>query len=87
MKSVTAVENRKERPRGLHLRLFTFAVAVCLAALLLSGCTWRHPGETVAEVDRRHERVLRLNNELMLSDLDRALLLDKPSMLTGKRLP
>ncbi len=87
MKSVTAVEDREGRGRSLGLRFFTFAVFVCIVALLLSGCTLRHPGETRAEIDRRHERVLRLNNEMLLSDLDRVLLLDRPSMLTDKRIP
>jgi len=62
-------------------------VALCLLALAMSGCTWRQPGETRAEIDRRHQRVLRLNNEMMLSDLDRVLLLDRPSKLTPLRVP
>jgi hypothetical protein len=87
MKSMLAVEDRKERRGRLGLRLFTFAAGVCFAALLLGGCSWRHPGETRAEIDRRHERVLRLNSEMMLSDLDRVLMLDRPSKLTDKRIP
>jgi len=87
MRSVTTVENRKERRGGLNLRFFTLATAVYVSVLLLAGCTLRHPGETRAEVDRRHVRVLRLNNETMLSDLDKVLLLDRPSKLTDKRIP
>jgi len=87
MKSVTAVKNRKERRGSFGLRLFTFAAGVCFAALLLGGCSWRQPGETRAEIDRRHKRALRLNNETMLSDLDRVLMLDRPSRLTDKRIP
>jgi hypothetical protein len=85
MKSVTAVENRKEQHGRLSLRLLTLALGVVLSSLLVSGC--RQPGETRAEVDRRHRRVLRLDTEMMMSDLDRALLLDRPSMLTDKELP
>ncbi len=87
MKSVTTVENRKERRRGLRLRFFTLAVAALVSVLPLAGCSLRQPGETRAEVDRRHSRVLRVNNELMLSDLDRVLGLDQPSRLTDKRIP
>ena len=85
MKSVTAVQNRKERHGGWGLRLLTLAAGVVLSALLLSGC--RQPGESRAEVSRRHDRALRLNTEMMMSDLDHVLLLDRPSMLTDKELP
>jgi hypothetical protein len=87
MKSVTTVENRKERHRGLSLRFLTLAVAAYVSVLLLAGCSLRQPGETRAEIDRRHSRVLRVNNELMMSDLDRVLGLDRPTRLTDRRLP
>lgn len=87
MKSVTTVETRKPRRGGLSLCILTLAAVACAAVSLLTGCSLRHPGETRAEIDRRHERVLRLNNEMMLSDLDKVLLLDRPSKLTDKRLP
>ena len=87
MKSVTTVENRKEGRRSLSLRFFTLAAAVFVSALLLAGCSWRHPGETRAEVDRRHSRILRLNDEMKMSDLDRLLMLDRPSRLTDRRIP
>jgi hypothetical protein len=86
MKSVTAVENRKERRRGTGLRLFA-VVAVSLLGMVLSGCSWDHPGETAKEVSRRHDRILRLDNETMLSDIDRVLQLDRPTSLTDKRIP
>ncbi len=86
MKSVTAVENRKGWWRGTGLRLFS-VVALCLLGMLLSGCSWQHPGETAQEVSRRHDRTLRLNNQMLLSDIDRVLLLDRPSHLTDKRIP
>ncbi len=87
MKSVRAVEDRKERRIRRGLRVFTLAVGVYIVALLLSGCALRQPGETAAEVDRRHDRILRLDTEMMMSDLDKFLLLDRPSMLTDKRIP
>jgi len=86
MKSVTAPDNRKKQRTGSSLRLFALAVAVCFMALLLSGC-WDHPGETAAEVNRRHQRTVRLNNQMLRDDIDSALLLDKPSTLTDKRIP
>ena len=86
MRSVMAVENRKGWWRGTGLRLFS-VVALCLLGMLLSGCSWQHPGETAKEVNRRQERSLRLNNQMMLSDIDRVLLLDRPSHLTDKRIP
>lgn len=86
MKSVTAVENRKERQRNTGLRLLA-VVALCLLGMMLSGCSWNHPGETAREVNRRHDRVMRLNNQMMLADIDRTLKLDGPSHLTDKRIP
>ncbi len=86
MKSVAAVEDRKGWRRGMGLRLFS-AVTLCLLGMLLSGCSWQHPGETAQEVSRRHDRTLRLNNQMLLSDIDRVLLLDRPSHLTDKRIP
>lgn len=87
MKSVTTVETSKPRRGSLSLCILTLATVAGMAVLLLAGCSWRHPGETRAEIDRRHQRVLRLNGEMMLSDLDKVLLLDRPSKLTDKRLP
>ena len=69
------------------MRFFALAAAACISLSLLAGCSARQPGETRAEIDRRHQRALRLNNEMMLSDLDKVLMLDKPSGLTDKRLP
>jgi len=87
MKSVMAVENGKERRKGFRLCVFTFALGLCLGALLLTGCSTRQPGETAAEVHRRHERAMRLNTQMMMSDIDRFLLLEQPSMLTNRRIP
>jgi hypothetical protein len=86
MKSVTTVENRKESHRSLGLRFFALAAAACISAMVLAGCGGQ-PGETKAEVGRRHDRVVRLNNEMMRSDIDKVLLLDRPSHLSDKRLP
>jgi len=64
-------------------------LTVILFALffLLCGCAWNQPGETAAEGHRRHQRMLRINQQEMMADIDKALLLDKPSKLTDKRIP
>jgi hypothetical protein len=64
------------------LAIFLFAL-VCLP----SGCAYEQPGETVAEGQRRHKRVLRINHQEMMEDIDRFLLLDQPSKLTSRRVP
>ena len=87
MKSVVAVGKRRERLAGGTWRGFALAVALGIVALLFGGCSWQHPGETVAETNRRHQRNLRLNNQMMLSDIDKALMLDRPSRLTDLRVP
>jgi len=63
-------------------------VAVVFYALLFlpCGCS-KQLGETRAEGDRRHRRVFRINNQEMMEDIDRVLLLDQPSRLTDKRVP
>jgi hypothetical protein len=87
MKSVMVARTGKQRCRGLRWCLSTFALGLYSCALLLAGCATRQPGETAAEVGRRHDRVLRLNTEMMMADIDRFLLLDRPSILTDKRVP
>jgi hypothetical protein len=87
MKSVTAVEDRKECRRSLGLRFFALTAIACMLVTWLAGCGSGQPGETRAEVSRRHDRVQRLNASMMRSDMDKALLLDRPSRLTDKRIP
>jgi hypothetical protein len=68
--------------------LSTFAFILYGLILLLGGCrSCDQPGETTAEGRRRHERALRVNQQEMMVDIDRALLLDKPSKLTDMRIP
>ncbi len=59
----------------------------CILAFLPLGCSFEQPGETAAEGSRRHERVLRVNQSELMSDIDKVLLLDQPSNLTDKRIP
>ena len=72
------------------------SVSVCkviLSVILLvmvfvsCGCSFQQPGETAAEGHRRHLRVVRINQQEMMADIDTALMLDQPSKLTDKRIP
>jgi hypothetical protein len=62
-------------------------LGIFLFALLfwLNGCS--QPGETTAEGSRRHDRNLRVNQQGLNQDLDKAFLFDKPSKLSDKRIP
>ena len=51
------------------------------------GCSFSQPGETAAEGRRRHDRVARINQQELMQDIDKALMLDRPSRLTDKRIP
>jgi hypothetical protein len=65
-----------------------FVVVLWVLVALPCGCrSYEQPGETAAEGRRRHDRVARINQQEMMSDIDKALLLDKPSRLTDKRIP
>ena len=65
----------------LAIVLFVFVFLPC-------GCrSYEQPGETTAEGHRRHQRNLRINKQQMMADLDKLMLLDKPSRLTDKRIP
>ena len=44
-------------------------------------------GETEAEGRRRHLRNRRLNQQQLMADIDKVMLLDKPSKLTERRIP
>ncbi|HON91107.1 MAG TPA: hypothetical protein PK373_08445 [Sedimentisphaerales bacterium] len=68
------------------MRFFAL-VLMCTLVTWLAGCGSGQPGETRAEVSRRHDRIQRLNASMMRSDMDKALLLDRPSRLTDKRIP
>jgi len=63
------------------------AVVLCALVLLPCGCSSGQLGETAAEGRRRHKRNLRINHQEMMADIDKVLLLDKPSKLTDKRIP
>ncbi len=89
MKSVVAQNNTKQGTSRFNLRALTLALILGALVVLSCGCGsgWNYPGETAAEGSRRHKRVVRNNMEMMRADIDTLLLLDRPSMLTDKRLP
>lgn len=64
-----------------------FAVMLCALFFLFAGCSSRQMGETTAQGQIRHQRNLRINQQQMMADIDKAVLLDEPSRLTGKRIP
>jgi hypothetical protein len=64
------------------------AILLCAATFWLGGCScFAQPGETADEGHRRHLRNITINNQNMMSDIDRTLLADKPSSLSEKRIP
>ena len=61
-------------------------VALLALVFMTFGCSISQPGETAAEGHRRHQRVVRINQQELMADIDKALLIDKPSKLTDKRI-
>jgi len=62
-------------------------VILLVSVFLPFGCSSQQPGETAAEGHRRHQRVVRINQQEMMADIDTALMLDEPSKLSDKRIP
>ena len=60
-------------------------VLISALTLMTSGCS--QPGKTAADVHREHLRTLRVNQEQVSRDFDRALHFDRPSRLSEVRLP
>jgi hypothetical protein len=75
--------------KSVSVSVYKVILTVILCSLIfmvLSGCTMSQPGETASDVHRRHLRTLRINQQEMMADIDKVLLLDKPSKLTEKRI-
>lgn len=63
-------------------------VALLTLVTMSTGCgLFAQQGKTADEVNRDHMRMLRVNQEQLMSDIDRAMFLDKPSSLTENKLP
>ena len=78
------IEGYMMRRTSIH----AIILAMMLAAIVVStsGCG-AQLGETKAEGARRRKRIMRINNHVMMSDIDRMFLFGKPSRLTDKRIP
>lgn len=58
----------------------------CSLIFVVGCCCCGQPGETKAEVNRRHVRAYSINHQEMKQDIDRVLLLDEPTKLTDKKV-
>ena len=88
MKSVVAVGSGKQEDNGLSLHALALGLVLGVLVLLSCGCkSFAYPGETAAEANRRHKRIVRVNSQEMISDVDTVLMMDRPSHLTDQRLP
>ena len=67
-----------------YLRPAFWFFCVIVVALALTGCAMEAPGETKAEVERRHERILENNKLQAQDDLDALMQTDRPSRLSDK---
>lgn len=74
--------------KSLSRRKVILRIILWALVFVAFGCgSWAHPGETAVESSRRHKRVLGINRQEMMADIDKVLLLDEPSRLTDKRIP
>ncbi len=91
MKSIHSLAGKDlKKNGGVAIRIPAVAIGLMFLGicLLLVGCSsYAGPGETSAERGLRHKRVLRVNLGEMFEDIDRVLMLDRPSGLTENRLP
>ncbi len=73
---------------SMSLCSIILTIVLCVLVFMPYGCGFCNQlGETTAEGHRRHKRVLRVNRQEMMADVDRVFLLDEPSKLTDKRIP
>lgn len=88
MKSVVSVTSMKRKVVGIGWRGLALGVVLGGLVVVQSGCSsWSQPGMTGAEANRNRKRVLRVNSQELMADIDTVLLLDRPSHLTDRRLP
>jgi hypothetical protein len=67
------------------VKVVVLSVVLLSFVLFLFGCS--QPGETLVEGNRRHYRTLSINQQQLMEDIDRALLLHEPSKLSDRRIP
>ena len=67
--------------------LTILGIILCAMIILLAGCGYfAQPGETLAEGRRRHLRNLSINQQNLIADIDMAMLADKPSKLSDRKI-
>ena len=71
----------------VYVRKVILVVLLSLFFMTLFGCSMSQLGETTAEGNRRHARILRLYQQELVTDIDQMLFLDRPNRLTEKRIP
>ena len=64
-------------------------IVVLLALVVMStGCGFfNQPGKTAAEVNRSHVRMLQVNQQQLMYDIDRTMFFDEPMRLTERHMP
>ncbi len=67
-------------------RKIVLGLILCFMAFWLTGCL-EQLGETSAEGKRRHTRAARINQQELIGDIDKVLMMDKPSKLSDRRIP
>lgn len=91
MKSIHSLAGKDLKKNGgvaIRIPAVAFGLVFLGICLLLVGCgPYAGLGETSAERGLRHKRVFRVNLGEMYEDIDRVLMLDRPSGLTENRLP
>ena len=63
-----------------------FLICVIFMVIMLSAFGCGTPGESAAEVHRRHQRVVDNAAQQMAEDVDSLFMLDQPSRLSDKRV-
>ena len=91
MKSRRSLAGKDLKKNGgvvIGIPMMTFGLIFLGMCLLLVGCgPYAGTGETSAERALRHKRAFRVNMGGLYDDIDRVLMLDRPSGLTENRLP
>ncbi len=65
--------------------IYILLAAVIMPMIIISGGCAKY-GETLAEGHRRHKRILNLNHQGLIEDIDMILMMDEPSRRTRYRI-
>ena len=69
------------------VRKVILVIFLSVLFLMPFGCSMSQLGESAAEGNRRHTRILRLYQPELVTDVDQVLFLDRPNRLTERRIP